>query len=885
MDNHDEDPDEENTKVAAAAEIILKENHDGSKKFNLTEAVRATGVFKAVELSKLIVERVKAEMKRQVHRTKTRNRPSLGGLKTPRNAKRWAAQCMVETTTKGHFAGENYKTALSEAGFNISVDEIKVEKKKLMRKERDNKDHARPSKPPHPITTTTDSSTTDHNSLEDSQTAIALHSAVASIPEFQVFDERNKREERGPKDDTRPSKRPRRSTVPVDSSLEDRTTSTAVSGDNYSTNMDYDSLEDGSTAMAPHSAAASTPGFQGFYEPDGATPQTAALGRRRLGPIFEDQDSPSPSQDLLAEQDLSHHVCSQHELKKLALMMKSFHDELVPAFFDSTGKARQGVDVPNVENVLFELVDKLRSRTVARATAILDGKAETEANETPHPSAPQVDPSKYPSLSNFGVTLDDPRILAGIQREMWQMNRDENHTTTMNVDPGNGGNLALVTVPRPKSSDLDALRHNQTRTGFLGEICGALEPDGVVTDDSKRKLCYLLAKDKEHRPFFREIAHLEGISTIDRLDEATSFAIQSEAGINDSAARSLRRCFTAALGNPILASESKMKANLGYTRADIERGIYNSVVPPPKKKQRIRWSCKKLDQVLLYYLEALAEKGTNTIDHCDLVVSIDHGKGSLRAILTITVRKNREERDSSESFALAEAKCNGDTYDILKNTFASNINDAFHRIKASGYKVSVYRKHEGGEIYSKLGAEPDNVADILLLRATLESWIAGDLKFFMMATGRESADKIWCFYCNLMAKEWKSDFFAQGTEWTNETLKSQFLRAKRAWRSMSPFQRKGCNKAFHGLLFDAIAIDHFSTPSLHLLLGLVNCIYVNIVAELQAGYESYTDEYFKLEAAMGQAEETLAKIKEERRRHELFSGNNITYWKVSTCQA
>jgi hypothetical protein len=86
-------------------------------------------------------------------------------------------------------------------------------------------------------------------------------------------------------------------------------------------------------------------------------------------------------------------------------------------------------------------------------------------------------------------------------------------------------------------------------------------------------------------------------------------------------------------------------------------------------------------------------------------------------------------------------------------------------------------------------------------------------------------------------------------------------------------------------LFDAIDIDHFSPPILHLLLGLANYIYANLVAELQAGYESYTAEYFELEAAMAKAGEELAKIKEERRRHELFSGNNIKYWKVSTCRA
>jgi hypothetical protein len=326
-----------------------------------------------------------------------------------------------------------------------------------------------------------------------------------------------------------------------------------------------------------------------------------------------------------------------------------------------------------------------------------------------------------------------------------------------------------------------------------------------------------------------------------------------------------------------------MKANLGSRRPEIERGMYDSKPPKPKKKQRIRWSCKKLDQVLLYYLEALADGGAHAINQCDLVVSIDHGKGSLRAILTITVRKNGEERECSESFALAEAKCNGDTYDILKNTFAPIINQAFHRIKDEGCKATVCRKQDG-EIYSKLGAEPDDDQDIMILQTTLESWIAGDLKFFMMATGRESADKSWCFYCSLMAKEWKKTFSQQGEEWTNVSLNAQLALSKRIWASMSAYDRKGC-KDGHELLFDAIEIDHFSPPILHLMLGLVNYIYANLVSELQAGYEAFTDAYFELEGILVQKEEEVTNTKEERRLHELFSGSNIQYWKVSTCRA
>jgi hypothetical protein len=60
--------------------------------------------------------------------------------------------------------------------------------------------------------------------------------------------------------------------------------------------------------------------------------------------------------------------------------------------------------------------------------------------------------------------------------------------------------------------------------------------------------------------------------------------------------------------------------------------------------------------------------------------------------------------------------------------------------------------------------------------------------------------------------------------------------------SLSAFEKKGC-KIDHLLMFDAIDIDQFVLPVLHVLLGLVNDIYKNLLTEMQAGYEVYTDEY------------------------------------------
>ena len=69
-------------------------------------------------------------------------------------------------------------------------------------------------------------------------------------------------------------------------------------------------------------------------------------------------------------------------------------------------------------------------------------------------------------------------------------------------------------------------------------------------------------------------------------------------------------------------------------------------------------------------------------------------------------------KQSSESFALAEAKCNRDTHKIPKETLASEMNDALQRIKDSGCKVRAWRNPEDDAICSKLGAVSDNEKDM-----------------------------------------------------------------------------------------------------------------------------------------------------------------------------
>ncbi len=150
----------------------------------------------------------------------------------------------------------------------------------------------------------------------------------------------------------------------------------------------------------------------------------------------------------------------------------------------------------------------------------------------------------------------------------------------------------------------------------------------------------------------------------------------------------------------------------------------------------------------------------------------------------------------------------------------------------------------------------------------------------MMATGREHADRVWCFYCNLMNREWKSEVIVAGEEWSNDSLTNHVKSMHENNISLSTFEKKGC-KIDHLLMFDAIDIDHFVLPVLHVLLGLANDIYKNILTEMQAGYEVYTDEYVALEREWIIAAANHQDAKDEKAEHERLYGIYTKYLKVS----
>jgi hypothetical protein len=517
-------------------------------------------------------------------------------------------------------------------------------------------------------------------------------------------------------------------------------------------------------------------------------------------------------------------------------------------------------DYGTVEQILMSLVGSMHAHREARLTNLLEGRMEVELQM-------QLDArqnrNEYPTLSCYRIPYRDPRVRSNLLQELYDHNHVERGSSTMRFAHQNSVSTVLVMIPQ--SSSLDSMKRNDYRHNFVAEIMNNLDKDGARPEETRNDFLTMLARSDDCLDHFREVAYSEGLSLIKRLDEETSFAIQSDVNLSNTQMRTLSRNLLAAFGALVFSGEQKTKLALGSVVPHVDIGCFVN------GRKSVRWNCKRVDQVLLLFLDTLVESDISNFDHIDISVSIDHGKGFLRASLVMLLRGMDSKVEMAGCFALASAKCKGDSYKILQGTFAPKINEAFHRIKNSGYKISLFCRPEG-PAYSKLGTEPEDESHDSIQELQVEQFIAGDLKFFMMATGHEHADRVWCFYCEMMNKEWKSEPSKIGEEWSNEVLTNHVELMRDNYTSLNAFDKKGC-KIDYLLMFDAIDFDNFVPPVLHILLGLVNDIYKNLLAELQAGYEVHTDAYVELESEWAIAAGAHWDAKDEKAEHERLYDN------------
>jgi hypothetical protein len=280
--------------------------------------------------------------------------------------------------------------------------------------------------------------------------------------------------------------------------------------------------------------------------------------------------------------------------------------------------------------------------------------------------------------------------------------------------------------------------------------------------------------------------------------------------------------------------------------------------------EKIDWMYKSIEAIVCLYFSTLFRdsSGALRVDHIDLSFCVDHGTGHSRATLTIVhhCRNDRNEWNQKQAtFLVANARCKKDIANIVKNTYGTHLNEAMKAIRTIGC-ISFFKAaatDSWADSYAIIGNHQSkrDKGDECISTTNLEPWMAGDLLWYSTALGKEGYAGWWCPYCTAFKSNWQSKDHGVGDEWTVEKLtthagklESGELNGKNVmeWRGVKEVS-----------LFDAVNVDHYVMPVLHLTIGIVNDIPDHLVEEMQAAGEWYTDDYYRLEEEVIQADREL----------------------------
>jgi hypothetical protein len=191
-----------------------------------------------------------------------------------------------------------------------------------------------------------------------------------------------------------------------------------------------------------------------------------------------------------------------------------------------------------VEGGSMSLVRDIHAHQESRLTNMLEGTTKAEARRMQLDNR-QENRINYPMLSCYQIPFCDPWVRGNLLIELYNYNLKETGSSTMHFSHGNDVRAALVMILQ--CSHLDSMKTNDTRHNFVSEILENLSKEGSRPEATCKDFLTMLARSDDCREQFREVAHSEGLSPIERLDEETSFAIQSDSNLSNTQFQALRQ--------------------------------------------------------------------------------------------------------------------------------------------------------------------------------------------------------------------------------------------------------------------------------------------------------------------------------------------------------
>lgn len=482
---------------------------------------------------------------------------------------------------------------------------------------------------------------------------------------------------------------------------------------------------------------------------------------------------------------------------------------------------RSDINVNEIEDTLHEIASEIRHRRDDKLSRILGSR------RMPLSPNSKVNKKFCATLKSYSIDLEDKDKTDALLRDLYFLNKKRFNSTTIMCEIKPGQVTQLICVP--KSKDLECMQRNERRTGWFSSILSAI---GGPTEHevTVKMLLDFIAHSPRYRMAWDEAVVLNGYP-LPRLDGITTKAVQFMVGLKNTQMRQLRSVFLAELGCPIFSSNLMIASQL-----DMEY-----VVPKTGKlkygRELIPWCYKSIDKVLCFWLQnRWKRKVSPPLDHIDVVISIDHGKGHSRVTANFIARWKTSDtswQQDEYNVTIANARCRKDNPEIIENTYGKLLNGDLKKLRSSqGLSILPTGNVALGCVPSRTHYTP------------IELFMAADILFYSMALGKDGMSTWWCPQCKLFKRDWEEKDHQRGEDWTIDALKLQGAKVVSGLFGNDRRKKLGVKTE---PLFDAIPVSHYILPILHLTIGKGNDILDHLVVELQAAAETYSLAYVKAE--------------------------------------
>jgi hypothetical protein len=181
------------------------------------------------------------------------------------------------------------------------------------------------------------------------------------------------------------------------------------------------------------------------------------------------------------------------------------------------------------------------------------------------PVSPQSkqSPNKYPTLKQYGISLEDRRVQQSLLSESYHLTKNHDKTTTLYCNVGDNKLSSFVFIPFSK--DFHRLNVNENLTKWFVHVLTALGGLGTEKETLVALLTHMGCKEEYSD------ARKEAVRLLPRLGATATFAVQLACNMNPIQMKSLRCSLCAETGSSIFSTEMKINQTLGLEYCELVR--------------------------------------------------------------------------------------------------------------------------------------------------------------------------------------------------------------------------------------------------------------------------------------------------------------------------